>query len=95
MQQLPEPGDDEQRVVDPDAEADHRHEDLRDRVEVGQPRGEEEDQERAEDCDDREEQRDHRRHERAEQNEQDHERGQQADQVADPLGRRGVSRPRR
>ena len=45
VQELPEPRDDEQRVVDPDAQADHRHQDLGDRVEVRQPGCEEEQQE--------------------------------------------------
>ena len=72
----------------PDAEPDHRHQDLRDRVEVRQPRGEEQDQERAEHRDDREEQGDRRRHEGAEEDEQDHEGCEQADQVADALRRR-------
>ena len=38
VEQLPEARDDEQRVVDADAEADHRDEDRRDRVDVGQAR---------------------------------------------------------
>ena len=46
VQELSEPCDDEQRVVDPDAEADHRDEDRRDRVDVGQAGEDEQQQER-------------------------------------------------
>ncbi len=88
MQELSEPGDDQKRVVDADAEPDHRHQDLGDRVEVREPRGEEQDQEGAQHRDDREEQRDRRRHESAEEDEQDHEGCEQPDQVADALRRR-------
>src|SRR5690242_21172214 len=47
VQELSEARDDEECVVDPHTQADHRHEDLRDRVEVRQPCCEEEQQERA------------------------------------------------
>ena len=88
MQELPEPGDDQERVVDPDPEPDHRHEDLGDRVEVRQARSEEQDQEGADHRDDREEQGDRRRDEGAEEDEQDHEGCEQPDQIADALRRR-------
>ena len=90
MEELSEARDDEQRVVDPHPEPDHRHEDLGDGVEVSQPRGEEQDEKCAEHRGDREEQRDHRRDERAEQHHQDHEGGDEPDDVAQTLGRRGA-----
>ena len=46
VQVLPEARDDEERVVDPDADPDHRDEDRRDRVDVGQPGEDEEQDER-------------------------------------------------
>ena len=91
VQELPEAGDDEQRVVDPDAEADHRHEHRRDRVDVGQPGEDEEQDERGRERRQREEDRDHRRDERAEDDEQHDQRRQQAEQLLRSLlDRRGL-----
>ena len=81
VQELPEPRDDEERVVDPDAEADHRHEQRRDRVDVGQAGEDEEQEERGRDGRERERDRDRRRDERAEDDEQHDERREQAEQL--------------
>ena len=85
MEQLSESRDDEQRVVDPDAEPDHRHQDLGDRVEVRDPGGEEEQEERGGHRDDGEDERDRRGHERPEQDDQDEEARDEADDVARTL----------
>ena len=85
VQELSEARDDEQRVVDPDADADHRHEDRRDRVDVGQPGEDEEEDERRSDGHDRQRDRDRRRDERAEDDQQHDERGQEAEQLLDSL----------
>ena len=58
VQELSEARDDEQRVVDADADPDHRHEDRRDRVDVGQAGEDEEQDERGSDGHDRERDRD-------------------------------------
>ena len=63
VQQLSEPRHDEQRVVDADAESDHRRDDRRDRVDVDHGRGEVQQHERRGHGDDREDQRDDRGHE--------------------------------
>ncbi len=81
MQVLAETRDDEERVVDADTEADHRHEQRRDRVDVGQAGEDEEQQERRHERDDRERERDRRRHERAEHDQQHDERGKQAEEL--------------
>ena len=90
VQELSEPRDDEERVVDPDADADHRHEDRRDRVDVGQPGEDEEEDERRSDGHERQRDRNGGRDERAEDDHQNDERGQEAKQLLDPLldGRR-------
>ena len=85
VQQLPEAGDDEERVVDPDAEPDHRDEDRRDRVDVGQAREDEEQEERRRERGDRERDRDQHRHERAEDDQEDDDRGEQAEELRGPL----------
>ena len=71
MQELPEAGDDEERVVDPDADPDHRDQDRGDRVDVRQAGQEEHEQERRRERDDRKRDRNQHRHERAEDDEQD------------------------
>ena len=82
---LPEPRDDEQRVVDADAEADHRDEDRGDRVDVGQAGEDEQQEERGQQRDDREHDRDERRDERAEDDEQHDDRREQAEQLGGSL----------
>ena len=81
MQELPEARDDEERVVDADPEADHRDEQRRDRVDVGQAGEDEEQEERGRDGRQRERDRDRRRDEGAEDDEQDDERREQAEQL--------------
>ena len=78
---LPEARDDEERVVDADAEPDHRHEQRRDRVDVGEAGEDEEQEERRHERDDRERDRDRRRDERAEHDQQHDERGEQAEEL--------------
>ena len=85
VQQLPEPRHDEERVVDPDPEPDHRDEDRRDRVDVGQAGEDEEQEERRGERDDREHDRDERRHERPEDDQQDDDRREQAEQLGGAL----------
>jgi hypothetical protein len=80
VQKLPETGDDEQRVVDADAEADHRHEERRDRVDVGQSGEDEEQEEGGRDRRESERDRHRRRDEGAEDDEQHDERREQAEQ---------------
>jgi hypothetical protein len=81
MQLLPEARHDEEGIVDPDTDADHRHEDRRDRVDVGQPGENEEEDERRSDGHDRERDRNRRRDERAENDQEHDERGQEAEQL--------------
>jgi hypothetical protein len=81
VEELPEARDDEQRVVDAHPEPDHRHEDRRDGVDVGQPRQDEQQQERRDERDDREHDRDERRDERAEHDQQHDDRGEQAEHL--------------
>ena len=81
MQELAEPRDDEERVVDADTQPDHRHEQRGDRVDVGEPRQEEEEEERGRNGRDGERERDRRRHERPEDDEQHDERREQAEQL--------------
>ena len=85
VEQLSEARDDEQRVVDPDAEPDHRDEDRRDRVDVGQPGEDEEQQERRHQRHDRERDRDQHRDERAEDDEQHDHRHEQAEHLRGAL----------
>ncbi len=85
MQELAEPGDDEQRIVDPDSEPDHRHEDRRDRVDVGEPGEDEEQEERGRDGADRERDRNRRSDERPEHDQEHDERGQEAERLRGPL----------
>ena len=85
VQQLPEPRHDEERVVDPDAEPDHRDEDRRDRVDVGQAREDEEQEERRRERDDREHDRDERRHERPEDDQQHDDRREETEQLGGAL----------
>ena len=65
----------------PDAEADHRHEERRDRVDVGEARENEEQQERGQQRRERQRDRDHPRDERAEDHEQHDQRGEEAEQL--------------
>ncbi len=81
VQVLPEPRDDEERVVDPDADADHRYENRRDRVDVGQPGKNEEEEERRSDGHERQRNRNRSRDERAEDDHEHDERGQEAEQL--------------
>ncbi len=85
MQQLAEARDDEQRVVDTDPDSDHRDEQRGDRVDVGQPREDEEEEERGCYRRDGEHDRDRRRHERPEDNEQHDERREQPEQLLGSL----------
>ncbi len=85
MEVLPKPRDDEQRVVDADAEADHRDEDRGDRVDVGQAGEDEQQEERGHQGDDREHDGDERSDERAEDDEQDDDRREQAEQLGGSL----------
>jgi hypothetical protein len=85
VQELPEAGDDEERVVDPDAEADHRYEQRRDRVDVGEAGEDEEQEERARERGQRKRDRERRRHEGAEDDDQHDERREQAEQLLCPL----------
>ncbi len=81
MQELAEPRHDEERVVDADTEPDHRHEQRRDRVDVGQPGQEEQEEERGRNGRDGERERDRRRHEGAEDDQQDDQCREQAEQL--------------
>ena len=81
VQQLTEPRDDEERVVDADTDPDHRDEQRRDRVDVGQSGEEEEQEERCRDGRDGERERNRRRHERAEDDEQHDQGREQAEQL--------------
>ena len=81
VEQLSEARDDEERVVDPDPEPDHRDEDRRDRVDVRQPGEDEQEQERRHQRHDRERDRDQHRDERTEDDEQHEDRGEQAEQL--------------
>ena len=81
MQELTEPRHDEQRVVDTDAQPDHRDEKRRDRVDIGQPRKEEQEEERGCDGCDGEGDRDRSGHERAEDDEQHDQGREQAEQL--------------
>ena len=85
MQELSEARHDEERVVDPDADADHRHEDRRDRVDVGQPGEDEEEEERRSDGHECQRDRDRGGDERAEDDQEHDERGQEAEQLLDSL----------
>ena len=89
MEQLSEAGDDEERVVDPDPEPDHRYEDRRDGVDVGLPGEDEEEKERRHERDDRERDRDQHRDERAEDEEQHDDRREQAERLGEALLERG------
>ena len=95
MQRLSEARDYEQRVVDPDADSDHRDEDRRDRVEVGQVRQEEEQREGREHGDAGEQDRHARGDERPEDDQQHDQRDQDAERLAGSLLRRrliGIAR---
>ena len=80
VQQLSEACDDEQRVVDADTEPDHRDEQRRDRVDVGQSGEEEKQEERGGHRRDGERERNRRRHEGAEDDHQDDQGREQAEQ---------------
>ena len=95
VQRLSEARDDEERVVDADADADHRDQDRRDRVEVGQVGQQEEQCEGRAHREAREQDRDACGHERAEHDQQHDQRDPDADELAGALlGRRlvGVTR---
>ena len=85
MQELSEARDDEQRVVDADTEADHRHEQRRDRVDVGQAGEDEEQDECGRKRRQREQNRNRHRHEGAEDDDQHDQRHQQAERSCDSL----------
>ena len=85
MQRLTEAREDEQRVVDAHAEADHRGEDRRDRVEVGEAGSDGEDREAEGHREDREEDRDQRGQQRAEDDQQDDDRHANANQLGGTL----------
>ena len=85
VQELPEARDDEERVVDPDPEADHRDQDRGDGVDRRQAGQDEEEQEGRRECHDRERDRDQHRHERAEDDEQDDDRREQAQDLGGSL----------
>ena len=78
---LAEPRDDEERVVDADADPDHRDEDRRDRVDARQPGEDEEQDERRRDCEERERDRDGSGDEGPEDEQEDDERGEEAEQL--------------
>ena len=80
VQRLSEAGDDEQRVVDADTEPDHRDEQRRNRVDLGQAGQDEQEQERRHQRHQRQRDRDEHRHERAEDDEQHDQRREQAEQ---------------
>ena len=82
---LSEARDDEERVVDSDAEPDHRHEDRRDRVDGGQTCEDEEQEERRDERREREGDRNHHRHEGAEDEEEEDDRGEHAEQLLGAL----------
>ena len=85
MQVLPEPGDDEERVVDSDADPDHRHENRCDRVDAREPGEDEEQDERGRDGEECESDRDRGRDERPEDDQQHDERGEEAEELLCPL----------
>ena len=85
MEVLAESRDDEQRVVDTDADPDHRHEDGRDRVDRRQPGEDEEQDERRCDGDERERDRDGGGDEGPEDEQEDDERGEEAEKFLRPL----------
>ena len=80
-----EAGDDEQRVVDADPEADHRDQDRRDRVDVGQAGQEEQEQERRPQSRERQPDRNDHPDEGAEHEEQHDDRRQQAEHLRGAL----------
>jgi len=85
VQELPEARDDEERVVDPDAEPDHRYEEWRDRVDVGEAGQNEEQEERGHQRAECERDRERDGHEGAEDDDQHEERREQAEQLLRPL----------
>ena len=85
VQSLAEAREDKQRVVDAHAEADHRGQDRRDRVEVGEARGDREDRDAERHREDGEEDRDQRGEQRAENDQQDDDRHANADQLGSTL----------
>ena len=85
VQKLSEARDDEERVVDADAEPDHRDEDRRDRVDVGETGEDEEEQERRDERREREGDRNDHRHERAEDEDEDDDRREHAEQLRGAL----------
>ena len=78
---LAEARENKQRVIDTDAEADHRGQDRRDRVEVGEARGDREDRDTERHREDREENRNQGRQQRAEHDQQNDDRDADADQL--------------
>jgi hypothetical protein len=85
VQELPEARDDEERVVDADAEPDHRDEQRRDRIDVGEAGEDEEEQERRHQRDESERDGHHPRDDRAEDDHEHDQRGKQAEQLLDAL----------
>ena len=85
VEQLSESRHDEERVVDPDPEPDHRNEDRRDRVDLRHARENEQQQEGGHQGDDRERDRDQHRNERAEHDEEHDDRREQAQHLGGTL----------
>ena len=85
VQKLSEARDDEERVVDADAEPDHRDQDRRDRVDVGETGEDEEEQECRRERREREGDRNDHRHECAEDEDEDDDRREHAEQLRCPL----------
>src|SRR5207342_3439252 len=85
VQVLSEARDDEERVVDPDTDADHRDEDRRDRVDVGQSREDEEKDEGRSHGHDGESDRDRGRYKGAKDDQQHDERRHEPEQLLYPL----------
>ncbi len=85
MEKLSEARHDEQRVVDANADPDHRNQDRRDRVDVGQPGQDEQEQECRPYRHQCQRDRDDRRHEGAEDEEEHDDRHEQTERLGGPL----------
>ena len=85
MEELSEARHDEQRVVDPHPEPDHRHQDRSDRVDRRQAGEDEQEEERRHQRHDREHDRDQHRDERAEDDQEHDDRGEQPESLGDSL----------
>ena len=85
VEQLPKARDYQERVVDADAEPDHRDEQRRNRVDVGEAREDEEEQECRHQGDECERDGHHSRDEGAEHDQEHDQRGEQAENLLDSL----------